>query len=71
MYEKGVIITSHVHYELKLLTKQFYKDITKKCPHCTKSSQIVRKEGYSKFFLVERSSKEVKTDDQPDEVVEQ
>lgn len=37
-YEKGIIITSHINFEIKALSKQFFKDINKKCPHCNKNA---------------------------------
>ncbi|CAD8139664.1 unnamed protein product [Paramecium octaurelia] len=56
-YIDGIHQTSHILQELKILTKQFFKDINKKCPHCNKVSPNVRKEGVSKFFLMEKSEK--------------
>lgn len=35
-YSKGVVITAHHNYEMKLLMRSFFKDINKKCPHCSK-----------------------------------
>lgn len=52
-FASGVKVTNNMNAYFEEVQKEFWSSVfaSGKCPHCNKSSNSIRKEGCSKFFI--------------------